>query len=65
MEHLLSSFVRVLRKLDDVDDLLAIFQEFENYPLALSTEDRSRLLDFPDLATQIERIQGAAGSQEH
>lgn len=56
MVRLFSAFVRVLRNLDDVDGLLATFQEFENNPSALSAEDRIRLLDFPDLATQVANI---------
>ncbi|KAJ5110900.1 hypothetical protein N7532_001435 [Penicillium argentinense] len=60
MEHLFPAFVRVLRNLDDADGLLAIFQEFENNPSALSAEDRTRLLDFPDLATQVANIAATA-----
>lgn len=60
MEHLFSAFVRVLRNLDDADGLLATFQEFENNPSALSAEDRIRLLDFPDLATQVANIAATA-----
>ncbi|KAJ6003074.1 hypothetical protein N7451_005621 [Penicillium sp. IBT 35674x] len=56
MEHLFSAFVRVIRNLDDADGLLATFQEFESNPSALSAEDRMRLLDFPDLATQVANI---------
>ncbi|KAK5797551.1 hypothetical protein VI817_003842 [Penicillium citrinum] len=79
MEHLLSSFVRVLRKLDDVDDLLAIFQEFENYPLALSTEDRTlskqdllkkaalspRNLTWPEIDVLKNRYWGRVTSEEN
>jgi hypothetical protein len=60
MERLFSAFVRVLRNLDDADGLLVIFQEFESNPSALSAEDRIRLLDFPDLATQVANIIAAA-----
>ncbi len=60
MERLFSAFVRVRRNLDDVDSLLATFQEFENNPSALSLEDRIRLFDFPDLATQVANIAAAA-----
>jgi hypothetical protein len=56
MVFLFSSFIRVLRNLDDADGLLATFHEFENNPSALSAEDRIRFLDFPDLATQVANI---------
>ncbi|KAJ5085782.1 hypothetical protein N7532_010553 [Penicillium argentinense] len=62
MEHLFPGFVRVLRNLDDANGLLATFQEFENNPSALSAEDRIRLLDFPDLATQVANIAATAST---
>lgn len=52
MEHLVPSFIRVIRHLDDAADLLAPFNEFENKPSAVHAEDRVRLLDLPDLSTQ-------------
>ncbi|KAJ6000176.1 hypothetical protein N7481_000585 [Penicillium waksmanii] len=60
MECLFSAYVRVTRNLDDADGLLAIFQEFENNPSAISAEDRARLLDFPDLPTQLANITAIA-----
>ncbi|KAJ5298836.1 uncharacterized protein N7443_006956 [Penicillium atrosanguineum] len=56
MENLLLAFVPLRRTLDDSDGLPATFQEFENNPSALSAEDRTRLLDLPDLATQVANI---------
>lgn len=62
MESVFSAFIRVLRNLDTADGLLAIFQEFEKKPSALSAEYRIRLLDFPDLATQEANITAIAST---
>lgn len=59
MEHLIPSFIRVVRQLDDAASLLALFQEFESNPSAVRAEDRVWLLDFPDPSTQEANIAAA------
>lgn len=59
MEHLIPSFIRVVRQLDDAASLLALFQEFESNPSAVRAEDRVRLLDFLDPSTQEANIAAA------
>jgi hypothetical protein len=59
MEKLFSSFIHVLRKLDDAAELLATFQELKSNLSATSTEDRVQFLNFPDVSTQEANIAAA------
>jgi hypothetical protein len=59
MEKLFSSFIRVLRNLDDAAELLATFEELESNLSAASIEDHVRFLDFPDVSTQEANIAAA------
>lgn len=54
MDHHIKSFLRVLRELDDADELIRAFSKWEN--TALSVPDQWRLLDFPDPQTQAANI---------
>ncbi|KAI1852625.1 hypothetical protein JX266_002166 [Neoarthrinium moseri] len=56
MEHIIKTFMRVLRKMDDADTLIAQFPELERIalsePAAITDQDRRRLLDLPELDIQ-------------
>lgn len=56
MEHIIKTFMRVQRHLDDADVLIARYPELERLalsdPAALSDQDRRRLLDIPDQDTE-------------
>ncbi|ETS75473.1 hypothetical protein PFICI_12417 [Pestalotiopsis fici W106-1] len=52
MEHIIQTFMRVQRQVDDADSLIARYPELERLalsnPAAISDRDRRRLLDIPD-----------------
>lgn len=54
MDHHIKSFLRVLRELDDADELIRAFSKWEN--TTLSVPDQWRLLDFPGPQTQAANI---------
>ncbi|KAK6219088.1 hypothetical protein LQW54_002590 [Pestalotiopsis sp. IQ-011] len=56
MEHIIKTFMRVQRHLDDADVLIARYPELERLalsdPAVISDQDRRRLLDIPDRDTE-------------
>lgn len=56
MDHLIKSFIRVHRQIDDVGKLCEVFPDFEatalTNPSAFSNEDKQRVLDFPQSEVQ-------------
>ncbi|KAI0398695.1 hypothetical protein F4802DRAFT_592417 [Xylaria palmicola] len=60
MDQLIESFIRVHRRIDSADRLCESFSDLETLalsdPSALSDEDRRRILDFPEPATQAANI---------
>lgn len=66
MDNQIRAFMRVIRKLDDADELIRSFPEWEQSALSqdatassqalLTPDDQRRLLDFPDPETQAANI---------
>ncbi|KAG7051913.1 hypothetical protein JMJ77_0002526 [Colletotrichum scovillei] len=63
MENHIRSFMRVIRKIDDADELIQSFLASEEFILSqndaspsLALHDQKRLLDFPDAETQAANI---------
>ncbi|KAI1461532.1 hypothetical protein F4805DRAFT_236430 [Annulohypoxylon moriforme] len=60
MEHLIKSFIRVHRQIDNVEDLIKSFPDLEalalSNPSSIADEDKRRILDFPDPETQATNI---------
>lgn len=56
MELLIRGFMRVVRGLDDADELIKRLPELEqsalSNPSSITEQDRLRILDLPDRATQ-------------
>jgi hypothetical protein len=64
MEHLIKSFTRVIRKVDEAEKLIAAYPELEKSalsdPSSLSNLDRRRLLDFPEPEIQSSNISSSS-----
>ncbi|KAI1171967.1 hypothetical protein F4777DRAFT_27641 [Nemania sp. FL0916] len=60
MDHLIKSFIRVRREIDNVDELVEQFPNLESSalsdPSSISIEDRRRILDFPEPEIQAANI---------
>lgn len=63
MDNRIRSFMRVIRKLDNADELIQRFPEWERSALSqdaasssLAPQDQRRILDFPDAETQAANI---------